>query len=313
MTNAVIESLGFPSLRSSHRGQWFPLYLEPLVGSGERFCIGVLATDGIATEAVAVPSLSRLSEIYGAASRSLGWAAELALRETRYHLEQHGIESIQGTRPPVDGLTFGKIRQGAGENLANLARVALLQVSSLAALEGSESEFASHAQHDASIAYAVDANQTRVLSSVKKIVTSIRPELKEYFGLSVAPSQSARPLVIGFVGKRIAVNFAALTAATAAGLSGQVDRAKARVLDLEWLRTGKLGDQLPIPRRKIKCELLVLRHNAGRKGDDGKMLREAERSLEAQADEFKIDWRPFKNTNAMAHALIDREVAGFAR
>ena len=36
------EQIQFPKRRSTHKASWVPVYIEPVVGSGERLCIGVV-------------------------------------------------------------------------------------------------------------------------------------------------------------------------------------------------------------------------------------------------------------------------------
>lgn len=301
----------FPERLSTHVGQWVALYLEPLVGSGERVCVGVLATDGQGVEAVQVPQLTRLAALYGSAAESLDWAADLALKETRHRVQQHGIASIAEAKPDIDGISFGGIRQGAGKSLEDLARTALMQVSAFAAIEAEAAAdtiaWAEGGQLFASNAYGEEEGGiARLVRTVRSNVASVRPELRPYFGRSFMPKQTARPLVFGFVGRRLAANFSVLTARSLNGLANQVDRAKARVLDLETLRGGKFTDQLALPRRRLQYELFVL---VPRKSDTGRDQLEAQQSLEAQADDVKVQWRPFYSAKDMARQVMEREAA----
>lgn len=306
--NVVPSELNFPERMSTYTGQWIPLYLEPLVGSGERVCIGVLATDGRDVEAVPVPQLARLAALYGAAAKSLDWAAALALRETQEQVQEHGIASIEDVKPRIDGVSFGGVRQGAGKSLEDLARTALMQVSAFAAIEVAVAgESPEPARLFALNAYAEEEGGIgQLVRTVRSTVASVRPELRQYFSRSFTPKQSARPLVFGFVGRHLAANFSMLNARSSNGLANQVDRAKARVLDLETLRGGKFTDQLPLPRRRLQYELFVL---VPRKSEAGRDQREAQQSLESQADDAKIQWRPFYSAMDMARNVMEQEAA----
>jgi hypothetical protein len=301
MNEISVDKLAFPPRRSSHEGRWLPLFLEPLVGSGERICIGVAASDGTAVEVVGVPKLERLSSIYGQATGSLRWAAELALQEVSYAAKEHGIDGLVEAKATIDGMSFGAIRRGAGTDLGDLARVALRQASSLAAIdEWDEVPYPLQ---------VVEASQPAVVASVRRIVAKQRPDLRDYFNRQFSLRQAARPLQLGFVGKILAANFTQLSALSPAGLAGQVDRAKAKILDLESLRDGKAVDTLPLSRKKLAYELYVVRPALPRSSPARQLLREAEAALETQADEFHIQWRPFEGPNQMARSLMQREAA----
>lgn len=297
-----ISNIKFPTRRSTHEGWWLPLFLEPLVGSGERICIGVAASDGKAVEVVGVPRLERLSSLYGQATGSLQWAADLALKEISYAASERGIERLGEVKAPVDGMSFGAIRKGAGKDLEDLARAALRQASSLAALEDSDDMLPA--------VRSVDLGQPAVVASVRKIVAQQRPELREYFNRQFTVRQAARPLQFAFVGKRLAANITQLNARSPGGLSTQIDRAKAKILDLESLRDGKAVDALPLKsRQKLTYELYVSRPSLPKSSASGRLLREAEASLESQADDFDIQWRPFESAQQMARTLLRSEVA----
>lgn len=297
-----IPKLAFPARRSTHEGRWLPLFLEPLVGSGERICIGVAASDGNAVEVVGVPKLDRLSSLYGQATGSLQWAADLALKEVSYAANERGIDRLAEVKASVDGMSFGAIRRGAGADLEDLARTALRQASSLAALDDWDIMQAPPVE-------AVESSQPAVVATVRKIVAQQRPELREYFNRQFSMRQASRPLQFAFVGKRLAANMTQLSAVSPAGLSAQVDRAKAKILDLESLRDGKAVDTLPLRRKKLVYELYVVRPALPKASPARKLLREAEASLESQADDFEIQWRPFENARQMAHRLLDSEAA----
>jgi hypothetical protein len=301
MSEISVHNLAFPARRSAHEGRWLPLFLEPLIGSGERICIGVAASDGKDVEVIGVPKLERLTFLYGQATGSLQWAAELALQEVSYAAKEHGIDGLAEAKATVDGMSFGAIRRGAGTDLGDLARAALRQASSLAAIdEWDEVQFPQQ---------LVEASQPAVVAAVRRIVAKQRPDLRDYFNRQFSLRQAARPLQLGFVGKRLAANFTQLSALSPSGLAGQVDRAKAKILDLESLRDGKAVDTLPLSRKKLIYELYVIRPSLPRTSPARRLLREAEASLETQADDFKIQWRPFESANQMARTLLHSEAA----
>jgi len=301
VSNSFAQAIEFPARKSTHEGRWVPLFVEPMVGSGERICIGIAASDGEAVEVVAVPRLERLASVYGSATGAFQWTATLALQECEFAARNKGLEALADLKPTIGGLSFGAIRRGAGRDLGDLARVALRQASALAALDSDELA--------AKTAPTIEATQSSVISSVRKIVGKARPELREYFNRTFSLRQGTRPLQFGFVGKKMAVNFSSLHAQSANGLAAQVDKAKARLLDLESLRDGRMVDALALRPKKLAYELFVHRPHFPKRSPAERLLREAEAALEQQADEFRIQWRPFDDHSSMARGLLQREAA----
>jgi hypothetical protein len=80
-TTIFSEALRFPPRLSNHRGEWVPIYLEPLPGSGELVCIGIVASDGQRVRTAQVSKLERLTCAYGVAAESFAWAGRLAMLE----------------------------------------------------------------------------------------------------------------------------------------------------------------------------------------------------------------------------------------
>ena len=54
----------FPELRTYVRGNWMPIQIEPILGSGERLTIGVIAYDEKEAIVLLAPGLKRLECLY---------------------------------------------------------------------------------------------------------------------------------------------------------------------------------------------------------------------------------------------------------
>ena len=305
MTNENLSALRFPKLRSVNRGNWVPLFLEPVIGSGERICIGVVASDGTNFEVAAVPNIAKLSACLGLGAESLNWAAELALRDVEKLTLRHGLTKLATQTLPVQGLSVGDERSGAGTDLRDIAKLALRQSSSLCAVM---SELDTEGALTIG-SVAAETPQPLGVAGVKAAVVRRQPDLREYFDRRFTPRQAARPINFGFVSSISAINFSTLSAASANGLTIQVDRAKARILDLESLREGLLSDGLPVRRSRLKYELHVLRPEVPKRSEAYSLLRAAEYSLESQADKFGVQWRPFATTNSMADWIVRSQKA----
>lgn len=291
----------FPKRRSDRPGTWVPLYLEPMPGSGERICIGVAAVDSRSSVVVPVDRLDRFSCVYGQATASLAWAAELAITEAQQLLSQGSLKVLEELQHRIDGFVVGTERRGAGTGLVDLARLGLEQVS---ALHGTALPQTIIEEPDTEPQPSIP----RLESHIRRLVVEECPALKNGFGRTYRRSQTARPLRYGFVGRFLAANFASLTAP--GQISTQVDRAKARLWDLRQFNDGVLADSLPLRATSISYELLVHRSNPRLAPELSKRaIRAAEEELEAEADKFDIRFKLMQTPQQIANYLIQREAA----
>jgi hypothetical protein len=301
-----LASLPIPRRTSNHRGEWCPLYLEPLPGSGERLCIGVVGVDHTSYRALPVPNLSTLSSVYGKGSVAFEWAAKLAMLEVLGVVARAGIDRLNLEMQGFEGFCAGEKRVGAGRDLQDLLSLALQQSSALAANVSANSEGFEVAEvHRAG----------PLAGAVKRIVVGLRPQLRANFGLQYRFSKSTRPTVFGFVGRQIIANFTSLGGDSAQVLAAQVDRAKARLWDLEQLQKGVLQDSLGIPMRRASFELLACppamssKNSATRRQIGASQISEAAETLEKEADKFDIRWRLMKDPQELARSILTREAA----
>jgi hypothetical protein len=238
------------------------------------------------------------------------WAAELALIEIEERVLQVGFDAGLSTPFGIEGLHLGEARIGAGESATDLMELALSQVSSLYGA----STF-SLIEEGMPARYMAEATEPLVTKIRRQVVAS-RPEQKQRFGVSFRPSQASRPIKFGYVGKLLAANFASLDAQAPRTVTGQVDRAKARLWDLQQLETGVLSDSpLGLP-STLRRELLVFRPRGGKSVVSGDLsfemkraISEAEEELEAEADKFDIQFRPLRSADLIAKHILQVEQA----
>jgi hypothetical protein len=303
----VLKELPISPRTSNHRAQWCPLYLEPLPGSGERVCIGVVGVDETTFAALPVPNLNRLASVYSKGSQSFEWAAKLALLEIQEIVGRNGIDRLNLEMHGFEGFCAGEKRIGAGRDLQDLLSLALRQSSAIAA--------ASLPADSEGFEVAEVNRAGPIAGAVKRIVVGLRPQLRANFGLEYRFSKTTRPTAFGFVGRRIVANFTSLGGDSAKVLAAQVDRAKARLWDLEQLQKGVLHDSLGVPMRHASFELLACppalssKTSGPRRQIGSGQILEAAETLEKEADKFDIRWRLLKSPLDVAHTILAREAA----
>jgi hypothetical protein len=296
----------FPVRQATHEGYWLPLYLEPLPGSGERICVGVIASDGSSIEMAEVPELHRLQAVYGAATSAITFAARLTMLEAASLAKSEGLEGLQALQSRIEGLHVGdEIRRGAGRNLTDLAAIALQQASSFASLKSTgatASEVPSRGR------------ASPLVAAVKTSVLLLRPEMRDHFQRTYKFAEHARPTVYGYVGRKLIANFATL-GGTRGVLTTQVDNAKARLWDLKHLRDGVLRDALAVPMADQAFELLVcppvhkgVKPKTREAASSGEVA-EAGELLEREADRFDLRCRRLASVSDVANQIVQREAA----
>src|SRR2546426_12509056 len=102
MTPNPFEQIRFPQRRSNRKALWLPVYIDPVVGSGERLCIGVVVADSREHLVVPVPALERLACIYGEAAAALSNGATLTFTALRDRLATEGTASLASLRIPIE-------------------------------------------------------------------------------------------------------------------------------------------------------------------------------------------------------------------
>jgi hypothetical protein len=298
---AVIDNLEFPARRSTHKASWAPIYIEPMVGSGERICTAVIAGNESDFVLVPVPSLDRLSCLYGAQAKAVSFANEIALHAIREWVSGRGFGAIEKWSSPVEGVILGALRRGAGESLEDVARTGLLQCASLVEKLADEEETTEAGAR-------AEVSTRRLEKLVREEVVTARPDLHKRFDQQFRVNERARATRIGFTGNRLVANFGLLVPGQLANL---VNNAKAKLWDLEQLRSGALAGMFP-QSGTLSFELLL--HRVRR--DDPQYserqitsIDEAGLELEAEADKVQIRTRQMTSPGAIATFVLEREAA----
>lgn len=295
------EQIRFPKRRSTHKASWVPVYIEPVVGSGERLCIGVVVADMREHLVVPVPALERLACIYGDSAAALSHSAALALTTIRQRLSGQGAAVLSSLRSPLEGIVVGPARTGAGESLEDIARTGLMQSASLVEKAVEEEDSVEAAERTA-------LSTRRLENLVRETVVGTRPDLVNAFNKSFRITREARAMRVGFVGRKLAANFGLIVPGPLATL---VNNAKAKLWDLEQLRT---GSQTGIFHGHAGMSFELLVHRA-RKEDpqySDRQLKSVDAAvveLEEEADRVSIRCRAMTSPGQMADFLLEQEAA----
>lgn len=291
-------ALSFPSRNEAVRAEWMPLYLEPMLGSGERICIGIATANSAGFLVVPVTALNRLECVYGKGVESILIAAELVITSLRTALSKSGASALRSWTPPMEGIYSGHVASGAGASLEEIARTGLTACASLVERI---------AEVDDSLA-SERVSGNRLEQLIKARVLATRPGLEQMFGRQRKLGEHIRPTTIGFVGNVIAANFGVLAPHQ---LSINVKDIKSKLWDLAQLRED-FGSPSLITSTVTRFEMLIHRPaNDAPEYNERQIINinEAANELEAEADKKDIRCRPLTGHEAIANVLLEAEAA----
>lgn len=222
----MMEKL-FPEV-PRYKGTWVPVYLEPMVGSGERITVAVAALAHNGEHRVIQAIRNELIDcLYGSKSDDfqdmVGWVIE----SLNAYIKSH--RSLEDWVPPFDGVVLGNQKTGIDYDMNGLLKQAIRFSASLntLALETEQDE-----NREDRKTYS-DQWPKRILEEVLVINKS----LARYFRKKIKISESEALTAFGFLNGKCAANFGLMVPER---LSTSLNTIKARLLDLETLKKSHL-------------------------------------------------------------------------
>lgn len=301
----------FPAPSAEVRAKWLPVYLEPIMGSGERLTIGLAVVGESGFTVLTANKLSRFQCLYGNSGMEVVFLAEAALDALRLDIAERGLEALTVPRPAIAGLHLGQLRDGAGASLEAIAEAWLPGLSSLASQAERLLMTASAADAEA-VAEEIDTRiRDRLPTLVAQEVVTVRPGLADFFRPELRPDAHTRKHVkshkvnIDFTGARIVANFCTLFGTRPFKAAKDI---KTRLWDLKVDRDS--AGKLPGFRREH--ELLVFRPANDDPNFSERQLAnvgEALEELEQQAEQEEIRLRPLISVAEMATRILQAETA----
>ena len=210
-------------------GQWVSVYLEPMIGSGERFT--VLVATVTSTGEVQVKQAIRkevIDAMYGFKSQAFTNMIDLIARSLKHHLDE--TRDFTSWKPPVNCVTIGKPRSAASSNVTGILRQAVSLSASLSSLLATELD----EKHSKTVA---SRSNDRWPTQVFDAVTGSNRRLEVNFNQSFTFTDGHRPARIFYLSENAAINTGKLLPSS---LNEQVKDGKAKISDLSMIK--KQGD-----------------------------------------------------------------------
>lgn len=217
----------FPGI-PKYKALWWPIYLEPIIGSGERItiAIAIISNDGSSKVIQAIRN-ELLECLYGAKADHFQslilWICESLDKNLSCG------RKIQEWTPPFQGIFIGECQQAADDDIKGILRQAIRFSASLSciALEAERSEDEQEPKKYAD----------RWIRSIQDEVKAIDAAYLSAFSKKVQLKHADILTTYGFINEKYASNFGLLIPMR---LSASLNSIKAKILDLEGLKKANL-------------------------------------------------------------------------
>lgn len=222
-------------------GSWTSVYLEPMIGSGEKLTI-IVATVTSAGEVLVRPAIRKevIEAMYGFKASAFHNMIDFIASSLTQHLEQK--KEFNDWQPPVTGITVGATRFAASSSATGILRQAVSLTSSLSSLLSDEES----SKGQAKTTREKDRWSTQLIDAVIK--EDGKREI--FFNRQFCFSDGHRPAKIFYLSDYAAINTSKLLPAN---LTELVKDGKAKISDLSMIK--KHGDLF----ERSTHELIVFR------------------------------------------------------
>lgn len=207
----------------SYEAIWAPVYLEPMMGSGEKFTVAIAAygMDGKIRVCQAIrPHV--IKAMYGNKHNNFSSLISLIISSLEEHIQVKS--TLTDWISPISGAHLGKVSSARSGDMTGILRQAVQLTASLSSLDF----FSSDDENDERY-----SSENTWSNQLKSHIVSSHPALEPYFNREFKIVGEARASKIFYLSDKIAVNTDRLIPSQ---LSSHLDRNKARILDLLAVR-----------------------------------------------------------------------------
>ncbi len=222
----TLESL-FPT-SPEYKGSWYSVYLEPIIGSGEKITVAVIAIGADKQHRVIQAIRPELLDcLYGSQASQMqsmiDWIIESA------NTEISSYKKINNWLPPFDGIELGQKYDAADENIEGILKQAIRISASLSTLA-----LDADREDDEEQPRKYTENWTRSISEEVKLID---PHFASNFNKKLQVSDTKIFTSYGFLTENYVSNFGLLVPSR---LSASLNAMKAKLFDLESLKKSQL-------------------------------------------------------------------------
>ena len=219
-----MNSFDFPEM-PTYSGYWQPIYFEPVLGSGERITIAVVAIGNTGEFQVIQAIRTELLEcLYGNRASHIHSMINLVIASSHKCISKY--KNLLEWQAPFSGLILGEGVQALDKDLNGIVRQAIQFSSSLSSL-------AIDAERDDDEQVQPRKYASQFATNIQKELKIINPSLNDCFNQKIKVSGSDVMTSYGFMNELYASNFGLLLPTR---MSTSLNSVKAKIFDIEALK-----------------------------------------------------------------------------
>lgn len=258
-----LSQLPIPALSA----RWMAIYLEPMMGSGERLTIAIAATSRTENRVVRTVRNDVADALYGPQARNFLGLCQMIIDSVSTQLKS-GID-LSNLSPPISGAYFGHVHQALGNDMSDVLRQGITLSASLSSMELIDEESEETKVND--------AESRRWLSLIRDLVELQRPATEAMFNKKIKLQYEGAAIRIGFIGYGLAVNFSTFRPQY---IAASLREGRAKLWELALIKQSdlevKAGELMVFVPSETDPTYSLKQHNAARMGF-GELLYEADK------------------------------------
>ena len=217
--------------------QWSPVYIEPIIGSGERITAAIITTQADGTIEI-TRALREEALVCAFGNKAAALLNIVNLIEASFRASIANGGALEQWVPPVEGVFLGSVRKARSSNTSGIIRQAIWKSASFCALPGDADEIE---ETDYAVKRVRDGLR-RFINEVRELALRTRPILVNAFNakIDIRGEKRTSALRLGFRYQSAVANFALLDPQSSRRGACMRD-IKAKMLDLSFARDHSQG------------------------------------------------------------------------
>jgi len=184
----------------AYRAEWSPIYIEPIMGSGERITIAIAIQSDSEFRVLQAIRSDVIRCLYGSQANRFTGLIDIAMQDISQQL-QSGLV-LGNLAVPFEGVHIGEAYDAAADNIEGVMAQAIQLVASLSALGDVDEENIQEPSNE-------PANRQWV-TQIRTEVVSLKPEFKSFFNARVKFYADGTFTRVGFLGNGYTSHFSIL-------------------------------------------------------------------------------------------------------
>lgn len=210
----------FPYL-PNYKGKWWPVFMEPIVGSGERIAVAIIA-EGADGDIAWHQGISKRVMTALGKNTATGLTGLISTAIDHYLKSRNSGLHFDEAPPPFSGFFVGAANATHSKDISGILEQGIRSTSLFSSVKELRSQ-------------NTNQQNSRFLNDIRDITLEVKPKLANFFHQTFRVSESARRTPIDFIGHNSAISFAKFPD-SARNLGYYVGQAKIKLWNLNSFR-----------------------------------------------------------------------------